>query len=242
MKYLKAKIKDKKEIAKDVMQFDFEVVDQDLEFLPGQYLSITLPEMFYTDSRGNIRYFSMSSSPSDKTLFSIVTRWSASAYKKSLMRLGFGREVILGNVSGQLILPASQDKQVVMIAGGMGITPFMSMVRWLNEQIKNKQWLYQVTLIYINRNEESTPFLPELKTYHKKVDNFKLHLAMTQQTDWTGDNRTVNHEMIKEQVDDYKQAHYLVAGPPGFVMHTANNFDKLGLKPEQYILEEFIGY
>lgn len=239
---MKAKIADKKEVAKDVLQFDFVVEDKDFAFTAGQYLSITLPEMYYNDSRGNIRYFSLCSSPSLLPNFSIVTRWSTSAFKRSLSRLGLGREVILGSISGNLILPPDPSAHVVMIAGGMGISPFMSIIRRQQEQTKEQAWLQKITLLYINHNEESTPYLPELRSYAKKIKNFHLHLAMTNQIDWTGDKRTIDHEMIKEEVVDYKQAYYLVAGPPGLVMHVANNFDKLGLKPEQYRLEEFIGY
>ena len=242
---MKAKIEDKKEIAKNVLQIDLSLIDQPLLFKPGQYLSVTLPDMYYTDERGNIRYFSICTAPQLKGetwQFSIATRLSTSAYKRSLLRLLFGREVILGTVSGEMLLPDNFDQELVMIAGGMGITPFMSMLRWLNTQVQSQQWPQSVTLFYVNRSEELTPFLPELKTYARKIKNFNLHLAMTEQSDWAGYDRLVDHEMIRKQITDYKDAYYLVAGPTGMIMKIINNFDRLGISANHYKSEEFIGY
>ncbi|MFH1412611.1 MAG: FAD-dependent oxidoreductase [bacterium] len=239
---MRAKIKDKKEIAKDALQVDFEMINQELEFEPGQYFSITLIDMLYTDDRGCIRYFSICTPPSQKMGFSIVTMLSNSAYKRSLLRMGFGHEVELGSINGNMILPKDKSQQIVMIACGIGITPFMSMMRDLHEKVSDKHWLRNVTLFYSNNNEESAIFLPELKGYHKRVKNFKLHLIMTHQPDWKGYDRPVDHEMIKDHVLEYKQAYYLVAGPTSMVMNVANNFDKLGIKPEHYVLEGFVGY
>ena len=242
---MKAKIDNKKEIAKDILQVDFTVLKQPLVFLPGQYLSITLPEMYYTDDRGNIRYFSICTSPElnhETWQFSITTRLSSSAYKRSLLRLLFGREVDLGMVSGEMILPNKPEQAIVMIAGGMGITPLMSIMRWLQAQAKDRRWPRTVTLFYVNRNEEVTPWLPELRDYDRKIKNFNLHLAMTEQADWQGPDRLADHEVIRKQINDYKNAYYLVAGPTSMVMKVANNFDRLGIKPENYKLEEFVGY
>lgn len=243
---LKAKIVDRKEIAQGVIEVDWQILPaspaggdkKTLQFLPGQYLSITLPELFFPDPRGAIRYFSIITPPSLNTSFGIATRLSPSGYKRSLMRMSFARIVELGSVSGQLLLPADDQRRVVMIAGGIGITPFMSMLRYLQE----KKSTQPITLLYTNRNEESTPFLPELKNYVRKIDNFQLHLIMIEQPDWQGDSLPLNHETIKTQVPDYKQAYYLVSGPNSFVMAVTNNFDRLGIKPDQYSLEEFVGY
>ena len=236
-----AKLKDKKEIAKNVLQIEFELVDGELAFQPGQHLSITLPEMYYTDDRGNIRYFSLVTPPSYKTGFVITTRLSNSAYKRSLLRLLFGREVYLGSVSGSLVMPPG-SQPLVMIAGGMGVTPFMSMIRHLAEQATEAALPRPVYFFYSNHNEESTPFLPELRSYDKKLNNFSLLLSMTQQADWQSETQHIDAAMIKQAVSDYKAAYYLVAGPTTMVLGTANNFDKLGLKPDQYRLEEFVGY
>ena len=89
---LKAKIIDRKEIAQGVIQLDWQILDkQELRFSPGQHFSITLPELFYPDPRGPIRYFSIILNPEAPTNhFSTVTRLSKSGYKRSLMRLSFG--------------------------------------------------------------------------------------------------------------------------------------------------------
>jgi len=236
---LKANLLTKTKLARDTMQFDFQLPEADeLIFRPGQFLSIALPKVRTRGDEGNVRYFSLVSSPNEKKKFSIATRFSSSAFKQALFGLSLGEEVEMGGVGGQMILPETADQELVFIAGGIGITPFMSMLSF----VKEAQTGQQITLIYSNRNRPIAPYLDELEKLTEDLSNFKLLVTMTEDEYWPGEKRLVDYEFIKEHITDYKAKKYFVAGPPGMVLAMANNFDRLGITKEHYILEEFFGY
>ena len=220
------------------MQFNFTLPAGELLFSPGQYLSIKLPEVRPADGQNNVRYFSLVSSPDQKKGFSIATRSSASAFKQALFNLSLDSEVEVGGVSGQLILPAENDGQLVLIAGGIGITSFMSMLTYANNHHSSQHFI----LLYSNQQRPAAPFLDELTALAETLTNFQLVLTMTDDEYWSGEKRIIDHQFIKDYVSDYKAAKYLVAGPPPLVLSMANNFDRLGIIKDNFVLEEYFGY
>jgi len=235
---LNAKLLSKIKLAKDTAQFDFELESGELHFLPGQFLSITLAKVRTESAEGNVRYFCLASSPTSVTTFSIATRYSSSAFKQYLFGMNLGELVEVGGVGGHMVLPESTERPVTLIAGGMGIAPFMSMLAY-TEEIGTGQ---QFTLLYSNRNRAASAYLDELEKMTETLPNFRLITTMTDDEYWPGEKRPIDHEFIKEYIADYKNVIYLVAGPPSMVLAMANNFDRLGIARDHFILEEFFGY
>jgi ferredoxin-NADP reductase len=235
---MKAKLLTKLKLVKDTMQFDFELMAGEIIFLPGQFLSIKLPDVRSAGDESNVRYFSIVSSPNQTKKFSIATRLSSSAFKQALFNLVLGSEVEVGAIGGVMTLPTDTDQPLVFIAGGIGITPFMSMLAF----VKENKTEHKITLLYSNRTRPSSAYFDELAKLEEELPNFKVITTMTDDEYWAGEKRLVDHEFIKEKVPDFKQAKYLVAGPPPMVLAMANNFDRLGITKDHYILEEFFGY
>ncbi len=235
---MKANLLTKIKLAKDTMRFDFELAGGELIFKAGQYLSIMLPKVRPDGDKGNVRYFSIVSSPNESKKFSIATRLTNSAFKQYLFAAPLGEEVEVGAVNGQMILPEASDQPLVFMAGGIGITPFMSMITFAKE---NKTG-HNITLLFSNRNRPSAPFLDDLEKLAEEMPNFKLVTTMTEDEYWPGEKRAIDYEFIKEYVPNFKEAKYFVAGPPAMVLAMANNFDRLGIARDHYILEEFFGY
>jgi len=235
---MKANLLTKIKLVKDTMQFDFELVAGELIFLPGQFLSIKLPAVRSADDESNIRYFSIVSSPSLAKKFSIATRLSNSAFKQALFNLTLGTEVEVGAIGGVMTLPTETAQPLVFVAGGIGITPFMSMLTF----VKDNQTGHHITLLYSNRTRPSSAYFDELTKLEEEMENFIMIATMTDDEYWTGEKRLVDHEFIKEKIADYKEAKYFVAGPPPMVLAMANNFDRLGITKDHYVLEEFFGY
>jgi len=235
---MKANLLTKVKLVKDTTQFDFELVAGELVFLPGQFLSIKLPEVRSADDESNIRYFSIVSSPSQNKKFSITTRLSTSAFKQALFNLVLGAEVEVGAIGGVMTLPTDTAQPLVFVAGGIGITPFMSMLTF----VKENNTEHKITLLYSNRTRPSSAYFDELIKLEEDLPNFKMIATMTDDEYWTGEKRLIDHEFIKENITDYKEAKYFVAGPPPMVLAMANNFDRLGITKDHYILEEFFGY
>src|SRR5437867_2442486 len=150
----------RKEVAERTMSFAFELEGQSFAFTPGQYLRITQGAPLYRDEKGNSRSFSIASSPDDPLLL-IATRLTGSAFKRSLSEISLGTRVDVQGPMGSFLLPRDATRPLVLIAGGIGITPFRSMIKTVTEQ----KMPHRLTLIYSNRTPQDAPFLAELGTW-----------------------------------------------------------------------------
>lgn len=213
-------------------------LDQEITFKSGQYIFVTLPELLYPDERGPKRQFSITNAPFLKNQIIITTRLSESGFKKNLNELPLGSEVELGPIAGAFTLPDDTSKPLVLIAGGIGITPFMSMLR----HIAKEKLPYKITLIYSNRNQSSTAFLDELQNYKLLTINYKLILTMTEDPAWTGEKRKVDASFIKEYFPAVNESLYFVVGPPGMVDAVQRSLLEAGVLPENIKIENFTGY
>ncbi len=235
---MKAEVKEKKEIAKGTLLIKFDVSDKEISFRPGQFFFITLLNPPYNDERGSQRHFTIVNSPNEEDTITMTTRIRDSAFKKSLYQISIGTEVEIGDISGSFSLPDQKFKKLVFIAGGIGITPFISMLRYIIEENLD----YQVTLLYSNRNKESTAFLEELEDMVKNNKNIELVLTMTDDSNWSGENRMIDPQFIKEYISKPNSYFYLISGPPAMVEATYNALLKVEVKDEKIKTENFSGY
>lgn len=235
---MKAKIVDKKIIATNTLWVKFDLLGKEINFKPGQYFYLSLINPPYKDSRGNERHFSIVNSPNQKGVIEMATRILESAFKKSLNEILVGSEVEIGMIGGSFILPKSIKKPLVFISGGIGITPFMSMLKFINEE----KLPYKVILIYSNRNKESTAFFEELNNLSKKNSNFKIIFTMTDDNEWQGEKRIIDSQFIKDYVSDLENGVFMTAGPPKMVEAIVKTLKDLGIKNKNIISENFTGY
>ena len=155
---MKAKIAEKREVAKGTLYVVFDLLGHEVDFKPGQYFWVTLVDPPYDDEKGPKRHISVATSPNDRGVLALCTRLRDSAFKRSLAELPVGTEVEVEDPKGSFALPEDTDPPYVFIAGGIGITVFRSMLRYIGEE----KLPHRVTLVYSNRDRESTAFLDEL--------------------------------------------------------------------------------
>lgn len=229
---------DKKEIATGTLQLVFET-NEPFEFKPGQYCFVTLKNPPYQDARGNKRHFSIVNSPNEKGIITITTRLRDSGFKKSLKELPVGTEVELGPIAGIFTLPHDTKTPLVFIAGGIGITPFMSMLRYIQEE----KLAYKIILVCSNRDRGSTPFLDELQKLSQILPNFKLILTMTDDPSFSGEKRMVDVQFIRDYFGHNLNGYaYFVVGPPPMVEAVQKALEEAGVAPENIKIENFTGY
>lgn len=231
---MKATLVDKKEIAKGTLQVELKP-NEPMDFLPGQYVDLILIDPSYEDARGPKRHFSIINTPNHKTLM-FATRLRDSAFKKSLQEMPIGGEIEIHRIGGKFILPEDTTKNYVFIAGGIGITPFMSMIRFIQEN----NLLHKVTLIYSNRDQESTAFFEELSKLNNP--NLKIIFTMTEDPNWTGEKRRVDSSFINEYLNEPNNYTYYMAGPPPMVEAVTNELKQAGVEQTNIITENFTGY
>src|SRR5829696_1578292 len=162
---MRARIAEKREVAKGTLLVLFDLLGATVDFAPGQYFWVTLLDPPYDDERGPRRHFSVVTSPTDQGVLGFCTRLRESAFKRSLVELPLGTEVEVEEPKGSFVLPAETDVPYVFIGGGIGITVFRSMLRYISHEGLG----HRVTLVYSNRDRASTAFLDHL------VDDLAAH-------------------------------------------------------------------
>jgi ferredoxin-NADP reductase len=186
------------------------------------------------------RTFSLVSAPYEQTL-TIATRMRDSAFKRALKALPDGAGVKLTGPIGQFTL-ADGARPAVFIAGGIGITPFMSMLR----QAAKEESPQRLVLLYSNRRPEDAAFLPELQDLARRNPNFHLVATMTEMgksaAQWEGETGLVNARLIGRSVKDLADPTYYVVGPPGMVTAMVDVLRSAGVSEDSILTEEFYGY
>ncbi len=227
IKKMKLPIVKQKLVAKGTVEVSFGLKEK-FEFLAGQYVRISVPKLLYEDSKGTYRLFSIVSSPNDKKKLSIAFRDSGSGFKKTLMELRIGSLVNVEGPFGHFTLPKDTSDPLVFIAGGIGITPFISMIRFINEN----KLSYKVTLLYSNKSPETAAYLKELTRMSNKNKNFSVINKFGR----------IDSEFITENVSDLKKPKWYIVGPPNMVSDMRNLLIGLGVEESNIYFEEFTGY
>ena len=116
----------REEVAESTMSFYFDK-PAGFQFKPGQYLDCSLMDPSETDAEGNIRTFSIASAPTEKDLM-VATRMRDTAFKRVLKRMSLGSQLKIDGPLGSFTLHSNASRPAVFLAGGIGITPFRSMI------------------------------------------------------------------------------------------------------------------
>jgi len=236
---LRARVAEKREVAKGTLLVVFDLLGEEVEFTPGQYFFVTLLDPPYDDERGARRHFSVVTSPNERGRLGFCTRLRDSAFKRLLVELPIGAEAEVEEPKGSFVLPEDTNQRYVFLAGGIGITVFRSMLRYIAEE----DLPHRVTLIYSNRDRESTPFLDELSELDQTRDAFQLVLTMTEDPSWNGETRRIGPELLRDHLsDDLRSYAYLVAGPPAMVDSIVETLHGAAVPEERISADRFSGY
>ena len=226
-------------MAKGTLLVLFDLLGQEVDFRAGQYFWVTLLDPPYEDEKGPRRHISVVTSPNDRGVLGLCTRLRDSAFKRSLAELPVGAEVEVEQPKGDFVLPDEIDLPLVFLAGGIGITVFHSMLRSIVEE----RLPHRVTLVYSNRDRESTAFLEELTQLAREQGNIDLVLTMTDEEAWDGERRKIGPELLRDHLDgDLAGYSYLLAGPPAMVEGVTASLREAGIPERRIQPERFSGY
>jgi ferredoxin-NADP reductase len=236
---MKATIKEKREVAKGTLLVLIGLGDAELDYRPGQYFWVELLDPPFDDEKGARRHFTAVTSPSERGVVGFCTRLRESAFKRSLAKLPVGAEVDVEPPKGSFVLPEATESPVVFVAGGIGITPFRSMLRY----IADEQLPHRVTLVYSNRDRPSAAFLEELEEIEGGGTDLRLVVTMTEDESWPGERRRIDADFLRDQLgDDLDDAACMVAGPPGFSKAVTAELEQAGVDPNRIASDSFSGY
>jgi ferredoxin-NADP reductase len=234
---VKAKVAEKREVAKGTLLVLF-AVDSYPAYRPGHYFWVELPDRGHQDEKGLRRHISLVTSPTEEGVVGLATRLRDSAFKRTLTELELGDEVEVEEPKGSFLLPEDTSVDYVFVAGGIGITVFRSMLRY----IADEELPYRVTLVYSNRDRESAPFLDELEELEQRIAGLRVVLTMTEQEGWEGETRQLDAEVLRELLGGLEDRQFLVAGPPPMAKGVSESLLAAGLPEGSVLADAFSGY
>jgi len=227
-------------VADDAAAFTFQL-PQVMDFQPGQNCDFTLIKPRYEDDEGSVRTFTIASSPGDQPRLTIATRLTGSAFKRSLLDMGPGAEVDIEGPAGAFTLRHNAGQQAVFLAGGIGITPFRSILKDAAE----RQLPLSFVLLYANRTPGSTAFLGELEERKRHLHQFELAPTVDDVpagVKWSYEKGHIDAAFVSRHVADVSMAMFYVAGPEKFVAAMSPVLEEAGADPFSITVEEFPGY
>lgn len=234
------KLKWKIKLAADTFDFVFPL-KKHLSFIPGQYMEWTLPHQ-KTDDRGNRRYFTIASSPTEDDIRIGVKFYDhSSTYKKTLQNIGENDIIVGSQIAGDFTLPKDTKKKLVFLAGGIGVTPFRSMIKYLIDKNEKRD----IILIYSNRHQLEIVY-KEIFDEAKNKLNIKTVYTLTDTTqlpnNWSGLTGRVNSIMIQKEVTDFLDRTFYLSGPPSMVNGFESVLKQMGVKKENIKTDFFPGF
>lgn len=217
----------KETIANGTMAFYFSKPDN-FSYQPGQHASLNMVNPKETDSEGNSRTFSFISIPADSEM-AFATRMRDTAFKRNLKNNTLNQEFEIKDPRGSMVLPVDTKRQLVFLAGGIGITPFMSMIRYS----ASIQFPHKIFFFYSNRTREDAPFIEELQQIAGRFANFKFIPTWTKKRpadqETEGESGYITSEILHKYIKDLGNSIYYVAGPSIMVKGMTNILQAAGI-------------
>lgn len=210
------------------------------QFRAGQYIDVTLLDPPQTDAKGNTRTFSLVNAPSADTLI-IATRMRDTAFKRVLASPPLGLYVNIKGPMGSFCLQKDASLPTILMAGGIGITPFMSIIA----DASARKLSHELFLFYSNRQPKDAPFLDQLVHVSSLNQHFHFVPTMTETAGsnvWKGESALLSPDLISRHVPGFLHAHYFIAGPPAMVAGVSQSLSQAGVEEGDIRADEFFGY
>lgn len=190
----------RQQVAEGTMAFQLER-PRNFLFKPGQFIDLSLPGVRPDGSDGLTHTFSIASSPADEQI-TVATRMRDTAFKRALSRLAIGAQVRVKGPMGSFTLHNNVSRQAVFLAGGIGITPFLSMISNASANLTHPS----ITLFYVNRQLRYAAFMDTLREFETFSRNFKFVPTLTRLTEgyreWRGETGYINSAMLRKHISN----------------------------------------
>ncbi len=228
----------KQTIAEGTMLFSF-TKPEGFVFTAGQSIDMTLVDPPETDAEGNTRAYSLCSAPHEADL-QVAMRMRDTAFKRVLGSLPVGAAVRIEGPFGSFCLHEDTTRPAVFLAGGIGVTPFRSMVL----DARERGLPHTIYLFYSNRRPEDAAFLRELSEL--RTSTFVFVPTMTNagesQEVWTGETGYITASMLQKYVVGNTRPVFYLAGPEPMVTAMRAMLQSAGVSGDDVRFEEFSGY
>lgn len=233
-------LKSKEQIAHDTYEFVFER-DRNIKFNPGQYFEWTLPHK-EPDNRGVRRFFTIASSPTENDVKMGVKFYPRpSTFKAFLGGMLPGEKIVAAQLSGDFTMPKDKTKKLVFIAGGIGITPFRSMIKYMIDNDERRD----VTLFYSNRESADVAYMGLFDEAFEKL-GIKTFYTLTERdkvpSTWRGNVGFFDADSIRKGAPDYMNCIFYLSGPQSLVLAFKETLGVMGVHRKNIKTDYFPGF
>jgi glycine betaine catabolism B len=223
----------REDVAHNITSFWFRI-EKPWHHIPGQFTELRLSHNT-PDERGDKRWFTISSSPTEP-LVSFTTKFSpeTSSYKRALWQLTPGSQVILAEPMGDFVLPLQQDRRIVFVAGGIGVTPYRRMIKWLLDTHQART----ISLIYAVTTLDELAFINVFEQYgiHPSI------VVSRPDNRWRGETGLLSAQRIVA-MGTYRTGDLIyLSGPEPMVEKLTKDLQAQGISSADIISDYFPGY
>jgi ferredoxin-NADP reductase len=206
----------------------------ELDYKPGQYMLVTVK----SGGKELMHPFSFSSSPAEKDFIEFTKKFTASEYSTTLKAFKLGDWARIDAPYG-LFTFMGEHQKIVLLAGGIGITPFISICKYCTDiHLKT-----DIVLVYGCRNESEIVFKLELEKMAAQNPNLKVIFVLNEaRSEWMGKVGFITADLLKNEVPDFKDRVFYVCGPPVMVTIMGKVIAALGLPSTQLKFESLAGH
>lgn len=233
-------LKEKVQLSSDLYDFVF-LPNKPVHYTAGQYMEWTLSHP-HTDSRGNRRYFTLASSPTEDTLrLGIKFYDKGSSFKHALEKMDDKQKIVGGQLAGDFTLPHDPTQKCVFIAGGIGITPFRSIIKYLIDKNERRD----IVMFFANKEYADIVYRDIFDQAERQL-GIKTIYTITDKDHvppgWTGNVGRIDGTMIQNSVPDFKERLFYLSGPHAMVTGYEQVLKELGVPLHHIKIDFFPGF
>jgi ferredoxin-NADP reductase/Na+-translocating ferredoxin:NAD+ oxidoreductase RnfD subunit len=235
---VRLRLKKKIHITSQIYDYIF-TFDRKMAYMPGQYMECTLKHE-RVDFRGNRRSFTIASSPTESEIHLGVKFYEpASSFKRALLAMKPGETMVAGHLAGDFTLPKDPSEKLVFIAGGIGVTPFRSMLKYL---LDNRQQRDVVLFYMVNRADELA-YKDVIADAKKSGLRFIPIVGADEAAKgWNGYSGRLSEDILRKEVPDFAERTYMISGPNAFVQAYKDLLRGQDIPAGKIVTDYFPGY
>ena len=235
-----------KEKLQGTVVMKFRIARGGIDYTAGQYAFFKL-DRISGDAKGPIRHFSIASSPTEQDHILISTRIRDTQYKQKLASLKEGAKILVWGPEGEFVLHDDYSKPAVFLSGGIGVTPFRSMIKYATD----KQLPIKITMFDSNKNQQNILYKEEFDRWADQNKNFKVIYAVTEEeqeainSNWSGERGRIGKLMLERHLSkgEIGNAIFYICGPPGMLKAMQELLQKeMQIPKDRFKVEAFTGY
>lgn len=223
-------IKERIKLSPTIYDFVFATTEP-VKFTPGQYMEFTF-EHPKADDRGNRRYLSLANSPTESDIhLGIKFENPPSSFKRNFFSIHSGEKLVASQLIGDFTMPRDTNQKLVFIAGGIGITPYRSMLKYLIDTNQKRD----IALVYTARN-------PDEFVYKDVIEQAKDRLGIKVVYHETGREGRISAEYLAQIVPDYHERTFYISGSQEMVKGFDQTLNVLGIPATRIVKDYFPGF